>query len=804
MDGQLQPDAQQHDDDAEPTAASAAASAASDRAGTTLSFSSSSSPLSSPLSAPCSFPSSAACEHSEVLAEHKQSIRLLQQDVFALRHLLESEMSKMKQQVKQSMTQLEARLMQAVADARQQTDAAVAAGKQGSTATCAAAAAVAAKETGDSAGPKRSSSSSAAAAAAVRRVWSGDFLDSDCGDEFAPSHPSQLEEKEQSSIIAAIMRQHDKPDKTDDALHSTAERQAAPAQPPPAAAAGAAPGLPPLLPSSSGSHAPLSIHSLTALINPAGLPLSESQLIALACRILSDHGSVPVGKMGSLLHKAANDHTLPQLLKERYGGLKKFLQAQSAYFVLGEDHPYNPHVALLGHQQLPAIAQPQAAPASAPSSSSCSASQSAAPSALPHTAHMQPAAADSSHSSPIRGAGGVDFTVGSANDAYARSLVDSALMDDRDSLFSSPCCAASSSPARKPLVQHHSLSALSSVPRPFFPSSNPSSSSPSSLASYSARLHDSLSRASPSAPASSSSCPSELLASLSAQMDSLLTDVVAVDCEMVGCGADGSRSLLARASIVSYDGHILYDAFVQPAEPVSDYRTHVSGIRPGDLDPPRAISFHQAQREVQDLIQGRVLVAHSVVADLQALGLSHPPQLLRDTAHFPLLCPERPRSLRSLVVERLGWTDFQCGEHDSVDDARAVMRLYRLVEDEWEAVMSEEREREEREQKAAAAKSAATARQRAMLIEQQRQQLHQQRTAAYSAFSPPSHAGVYGGCSGVSPHHNAYGSVGSGFSSSRHFASAAPLTPSSASFHLQQLHSSTSSSPSTIHAALWK
>ena len=63
--------------------------------------------------------------------------------------------------------------------------------------------------------------------------------------------------------------------------------------------------------------------------------------------------------MGSLLHKAANDHTLPALLKERYGGLKKFLQAQSAYFVLGEDHPYNPHVALVGQQQLPAPAPAQ-------------------------------------------------------------------------------------------------------------------------------------------------------------------------------------------------------------------------------------------------------------------------------------------------------------------------------------------------------------------------------------------------------------------------------------------------------------
>jgi RNA exonuclease 4 len=283
--------------------------------------------------------------------------------------------------------------------------------------------------------------------------------------------------------------------------------------------------------------------------------------------------------------------------------------------------------------------------------------------------------------------------------------------------------------------------------------------------------------------------------------------VVALDCEMVGCGIDGSRSLLARASIVSYHGHILYDTFVQPPDLVSDYRTHVSGIRPGDLDPPRAIPFHQAQREVQDLIQGRVVVAHSVVADLQALGLSHPSHLLRDTAHFPLLCPERARSLRSLVVERLGWSDFQCGEHDSVDDARAVMGLYRLVEEEWEAVMRDERALEEREKKALAAKSAATARQRALMIQQQQQQQQPRGSIGYSGYQQQAHSGVYG--SGVSAHHSSRGGYGNSVScdfvgqgggvgggGGHQFG----VTGAAPSLHLNQLHPSQSS----IHSSLWK
>ena len=67
--------------------------------------------------------------------------------------------------------------------------------------------------------------------------------------------------------------------------------------------------------------------------------------MTLASKILANHGSLPIGKMGSLLHKAANNHLLPSILKERYGGLKKFLTSNEE-FVLGTDHPYNPHVRL--------------------------------------------------------------------------------------------------------------------------------------------------------------------------------------------------------------------------------------------------------------------------------------------------------------------------------------------------------------------------------------------------------------------------------------------------------------------------
>lgn len=56
-----------------------------------------------------------------------------------------------------------------------------------------------------------------------------------------------------------------------------------------------------------------------------------------------------------------------------------------------------------------------------------------------------------------------------------------------------------------------------------------------------------------------------------------------MDCEMVGVGSDAKQHMLARVSLVNSHGNVICDKFVAPQEVVKDYRTAVSGIRPGDL-----------------------------------------------------------------------------------------------------------------------------------------------------------------------------------------------------------------------------
>jgi len=51
-----------------------------------------------------------------------------------------------------------------------------------------------------------------------------------------------------------------------------------------------------------------------------------------------------------------------------------------------------------------------------------------------------------------------------------------------------------------------------------------------------------------------------------------------MDCEMVGVGPNGFQSVLARVSLVNFHGHVILDKFVKSMEPITDYRTAVSGI----------------------------------------------------------------------------------------------------------------------------------------------------------------------------------------------------------------------------------
>lgn len=174
----------------------------------------------------------------------------------------------------------------------------------------------------------------------------------------------------------------------------------------------------------------------------------------------------------------------------------------------------------------------------------------------------------------------------------------------------------------------------------------------------------------------------------------------ALDCEMVGVGPEAVDSALARVSVVNWDNEIVLDTYVKVDEPVTDYRTFVSGITPEQIKSDSALPLSEVRRIVTSTLQGKILIGHGLVNDLKVMGINHPWCDIRDTATYApfmrtiesrsveeqtALCP---RKLRDLVSEKLGKHIQIMGKaHSPVEDAIAAMDLYKAVRNEWEMEM---------------------------------------------------------------------------------------------------------------------
>ncbi|XP_059808931.1 interferon-stimulated gene 20 kDa protein-like [Hypanus sabinus] len=164
---------------------------------------------------------------------------------------------------------------------------------------------------------------------------------------------------------------------------------------------------------------------------------------------------------------------------------------------------------------------------------------------------------------------------------------------------------------------------------------------------------------------------------------------VAMDCEMVGLGRNGRDSGLARCSIVDYDGQLIYDKFIKPDGTITDYRTHVSGIRPLDME--TAVPYQIAREEILKILKGKIIVGHDPRPDFYVLKMDISNYATRDTSTCKLLIAranlktDRRASLKVLCQKLLGQRiqDSYKG-HSSVEDASAAMELFRLVDNTWE------------------------------------------------------------------------------------------------------------------------
>ncbi|XP_053384351.1 uncharacterized protein LOC123561923 [Mercenaria mercenaria] len=151
----------------------------------------------------------------------------------------------------------------------------------------------------------------------------------------------------------------------------------------------------------------------------------------------------------------------------------------------------------------------------------------------------------------------------------------------------------------------------------------------------------------------------------------------AVDCEMVQTRA--SMMDLARVSFVDENLQVVYDSFVKPWAPVTNYVTQFSGITKEILDPVTT-RLQDVQWVIQTYLPpDAILCGQSICGDLASMKIFHP-YVIDTSVIYNLTGNRRVKSgLKRLssIFLRKGIQEGHEG-HNSVEDAQATMELVLL------------------------------------------------------------------------------------------------------------------------------
>ncbi|MQL96345.1 hypothetical protein Taro_029009 [Colocasia esculenta] len=171
-----------------------------------------------------------------------------------------------------------------------------------------------------------------------------------------------------------------------------------------------------------------------------------------------------------------------------------------------------------------------------------------------------------------------------------------------------------------------------------------------------------------------------------------VSQVVGMDCEMVGGGSDGSLDLCARVCLIDEFENLIFHSYVKPQIPVTNFRYEITGITEDDL--VDAMPLNQVKDNIKEILyngesigkayveggKAKILVGHGLDHDLYCLNMHYPPHLLRDTATYQPLMKTNvvSHSLKYLTQNYLGY-EIQSGVHNPLEDCRAALRLYKRM-----------------------------------------------------------------------------------------------------------------------------
>lgn len=150
-----------------------------------------------------------------------------------------------------------------------------------------------------------------------------------------------------------------------------------------------------------------------------------------------------------------------------------------------------------------------------------------------------------------------------------------------------------------------------------------------------------------------------------------------------------ARKSIGRISavrgMVEQEGLPFIDDYISVREPIVDYATGYSGISEGDLD-VNVSSYHLlplkvAYKKIWLLLNlGCTFIGHGLVNDFRQINIYVPPNQVIDTVLLYHLPDKRYCSLKFLAWYILG-QQVQVSNHDSNEDARTALRLWRKYQE---------------------------------------------------------------------------------------------------------------------------
>ncbi|QGI96676.1 hypothetical protein CEK26_009745 [Fusarium fujikuroi] len=171
------------------------------------------------------------------------------------------------------------------------------------------------------------------------------------------------------------------------------------------------------------------------------------------------------------------------------------------------------------------------------------------------------------------------------------------------------------------------------------------------------------------------------------------TEFVAVRQPEIEMNSDGERETirpivyaLARASVVrgqgENEGTPFIDDYINIKEPIVDYLTSYSGITEQDLDPRVSkhslLSLKMVYKKMWILLNlGCKFLGHGLKQDFRVINIHIPKSQVIDTIDLFFL----QTRLRRLSLAFLAWyllkEDIQMETHDSIEDSRTALKLYK-------------------------------------------------------------------------------------------------------------------------------